>query len=142
MDRISRHDREICAQSRCAGRDDDRVAKTREHRLRAVQHVIQVLDQMCARNRCESSSEFAVRSGRVDEQYVEPEEAEERQKYQYDIGNGSSYMNGCAATCFFIRHFSSLLPYFTSFCAVVLKMIILRIPVMIRRMTERAPAIP
>ena len=47
-----------------------------------MEDICQVFKEMRARNGSEASAELAVRSRSVDEQNIEPEQAEEREKYQ------------------------------------------------------------
>ena len=47
-----------------------------------MEDISHVLNKMCARDGSEAPAELAIRSRRVDEQNIEPEQAEEREKYQ------------------------------------------------------------
>jgi len=45
-----------------------------------------VLNEMSSGNGCESLFQCAIRSGGIDKQYIKPEQAEEGNDDQYDIG--------------------------------------------------------
>ena len=87
MDRIGGHCREIRAQDRGESRYDHAVAKTRQNGNGPVKQVVHVLKEVRAGNRRKAFGQLAFGTGRIYNQYIEPEKAEEHHQYKNDISD-------------------------------------------------------
>ena len=91
--------------------------------------------------------QFTVRSGRVNEQHIEPEQAGKCNKNQDYISDKSSCMDSKSFFQIFIFVHNNTSPFYSTHAfllsfPVTLKTIRLKIAVMMNRITDTAPAIP
>ena len=101
-----------------------------------MKQIGQVFDQINARYGCKAGLDLIVGAGSVHKEHIEPDQAQKRHQDQHHIGDKPSEPYGRLSSLFII------LSHFISFSAVALKTIMLRMPVMISRITDRAPAMP
>ena len=84
------HGRKIYAQHGAAPGYDQTVEHSVPDRECAVYEISPVVKRVCAWQECEACLKFPVGTGCVDEQYVEPEQAEERDDGQNDVSDHST----------------------------------------------------
>ena len=81
VDAVGRQGRKVDAEGRRAGRNDEAVADTRQHRDVGIgQHVFKVRHQRFARQQGEAFLDLEVGTGGVDDQNVEEEQAQEAEE--------------------------------------------------------------
>ena len=98
VDAVGRQGREVHAERRRAGGDDQAVADAGDDRDVSIgQHVLEVGDERFARQHREAFLDLEVGAGGVDHQHIEEEQAQKADEYQHQITPCAA----CSQCCFF-----------------------------------------
>ena len=98
VDAVGRQGREIHAERRRAGRDDQAVADAGDDRDVSIgQHVLEVGNERFARQQREAFLDLEVGAGGVDHQHIEEEQAQKADEHQHQITPCAA----CSQCCFF-----------------------------------------
>ena len=98
VDAVGRQGREVHAERRRAGGDDQAVADAGDDRDVSIgQHVLEVGDERFARQHREAFLDLEVGAGGVDHQHIEEEQAQKADEHQHQITPCAA----CSQCCFF-----------------------------------------